>query len=149
MKKKIIFNKIEDNFVSEYELKIYNIDTQQVVSTTVIPNENSGPTVHEKALIYNANNIYFVDNYIYYTEFYNIEVFINGNIVDNINIEYNSTTKHFYINNVKDINESSKISVRYYKNIIEKTIDIPEGCDVIVKPILYKKPYVGDHNILY
>lgn len=149
MLRTIEFNKIDKNYVLEYELKVINNHTQEVISSEIIPNENDGPTLHSKQLQYNLNNIYYIDSHIYYSDFYSIEVYVDDKIINNINIEYNSLKKSFYLKNIENLNANSKIVVKFYKNLITKEVEVPENCKVVVTPILYKKHYVGNHNVLY
>lgn len=149
MLRTIEFNKIDENFVLEYEIKVINNLNQEVISSEIIKNESVGPTLHSKELPYNVNNIYYVDDYIYYSDFYSIEVYVDDKIINNINIEYNSLTKSFFLKNIENLNENSKIVVKFYKNLITTQVEIPANCKVVVIPILYKKHYVGNHNVLY
>lgn len=149
MIKKLTFNKIDENYVSEYLLKIIDTTTNTLVYSKSIANKNNGPTIHTKKLEYQPNNVYFVDSHIYYTDFYEISVYIDNKLINNINIEYNSKTKCFFLNNVNNININSNIFVHYYKNIIEHNIDIKQNEKVVITPIFYTKHYVGNHNVLY
>lgn len=155
MIKKITFNKIDSNYVSKYEYKVINNENNEIIDTGYIENTNNGPTLFTKKLNYNENNTYFVDEHIYYNDFYDISLYIDDNLVDNINIEYNILTKTFFLNNVNNINyinninKNSDIIINYYKNIIEYELDIPDDCNIIITPILYNRHYIGNHNIIY
>ena len=155
IKKTISFPRLSSKNVLSYEvyakfiddtydsgIRIELIDT---ILNTNIPN----PVLNKIELEYSNNFTWSLPKDIYIDRDHNITVLVDDIQISKLYYTVNKIAKLFTINTNKiTINPDSKISIIYYKDVIEKSYMLDDDCEIYVKPVIIDSYHYGQHNII-
>lgn len=136
-----IYAKFKDNTYTS-GIRTELLDT---IKNLIIPS----PIEKEMDYEYSKNYTYQLPKNIYMDKDHKIRVFVDGILISSLWYTVNKYAKIFTINTNKiEINTNTKVSIKYYEDIISKDYFLDEECELFVKPIFTESYHYGDHNII-
>lgn len=155
IKKTIRFPRLTSKNVLSYEIytktvdDTYNsgirIDLIDTIQNPVIPS----PVQDTIDLEYSNNATWNLPKNIYMDRDHDIIILINDIQISKLYYTVNKPAKLFTINTNKiTINPDTKISIIYYKDIIEKSYMVEQDCEIFIKPIIIDSYHYGQHNVI-
>lgn len=155
IKKTIKFPRLSSKNVLCYEIYTKTIDDTydsgiriDLIDTIQNPNIPS-PVQDTMDLEYSNNATWNLPKNIYMDRDHDIIILVNDIQISKLYYTVNKFAKLFTINTNKiTINPDTKISIIYYKDIIEKSYMVEQDCEIFVKPIITDSYHYGQHNVI-
>lgn len=155
IKKTIRFPRLSSKNVLSYEVYTKTVDDTydsgiriDLIDTIQNPNIPS-PVQDTIDLEYSNNATWNLPKNIYMDRDHDIIILVNDIQISKLYYTVNKPAKLFTINTNKiTINPDTKISIIYYKDIIEKSYMVEKDCEVFVKPIIIDSYHYGQHNVI-
>ena len=98
---------------------------------------------------YSKNYTYPLPSNIFIDKDHKVRVFVDDVLISSLWYTINFYAKIFTINTSKiGIHIDTKVSIKYYEDIITKDYFLDEDCELFVKPIFNESYHYGDHNII-
>lgn len=155
IKKSISFPRLSSKNVLEYEIYAkFKDDTYTSGIRTELLDTITNPSVpspNEKEMVceYSKNSTYPLPKNIYIDKDHKVRVFVDDVLISSLWYTVNFYAKIFTVNTNKiEIHTDTKVSIRYYEDIITKDYFLDENCELFVKPIFNESYHYGDHNII-
>lgn len=155
IKKTIKFPRLSSKNVLSYEIYTKTVDDTydsgiriDLIDTIQNPNIPS-PVQDTIDLEYSNNATWNLPKNIYMDRDHDIIILVNDIQISKLYYTVNKPAKLFTINTNKiTINPDTKISIIYYKDIIEKSYMVEKDCEIFVKPIIIDSYHYGQHNVI-
>lgn len=155
IKKTIKFPRLSSKNVLSYEVYTKTVDDTydsgiriDLIDTIQNPNIPS-PVQDTIDLEYSNNATWNLPKNIYMDRDHDIIILVNDIQISKLYYTVNKPAKLFTINTNKiTINPDTKISIIYYKDIIEKSYMVEKDCEIFVKPIITDSYHYGQHNVI-
>lgn len=155
IKKTIKFPRLSSKNVLSYEIYTKTVDDTydsgiriDLIDTIQNPNIPS-PVQDTIDLEYSNNATWNLPKNIYMDRDHDIIILVNDIQISKLYYTVNKPAKLFTINTNKiTINPDTKISIIYYKDIIEKSYMVEKDCEIFVKPIITDSYHYGQHNVI-
>ena len=155
IKKTIRFPRLTSKNVLNYEIYTKTVDDTydsgiriDLIDTIQNPNIPS-PVQDTMDLEYSNNATWNLPNNIYMDRDHDIIILVDDIQISKLYYTVNKPAKLFTINTNKiTINPDTKVSIIYYKDIIEKSYMVEQDCEIFVKPIIIDSYHYGQHNVI-
>lgn len=155
IKKTIRFPRLTSKNVLNYEIYTktvddtydsgIRIDLLDTIQNPVMPS----PVQDTIDLEYSNNATWNLPNNIYMDRDHDIIILVDDIQISKLYYTVNKPAKLFTINTNKiTINPDTKVSIIYYKDIIEKSYMVEKDCEIFVKPIIIDSYHYGQHNVI-
>jgi hypothetical protein len=155
IKKTIAFPRLSSKNVLKYEIyakfkdDTYTSGIRTELLDTIENSSVPSPVEKDMECEYSVNYTYPLPKNIYIDKDHRMRVFVDGILISSLWYTANFYAKIFTINTNKiAIHNDTKISIKYYEDIISKDYFLDENCELFVKPIFLESYHYGDHNII-